>query len=275
MKLERVFLMLLVLVIISGTLIITGSNQAIASKQSSKVVKMFKKLKVESDNVTGYKRTLFPHWSDLDRNGCDTRQDVLYRENLRRKGTCNSKSGKWVSLYDGAKTNNPTSFDIDHMVPLSEAWKSGANKWTTKKREKYANDMYAYSLIAVTASSNRSKGDRDPASWMPPAKQFQCQYIARWIAIKYRWKLSMDKKEKRSLKFYIRSCPEKKLKLTKKIKISTNPDSSTNKPAKGLDPRFSTCKEAIKHGYGNYKKGVNPEYEWYRDSDGDGIACEK
>jgi hypothetical protein len=111
-----------------------------------------------------------------------------------------------VSWYDGVTTTSPSTFDIDHVVPLEQAWVSGGRKWTSAKRTRYANDLgFAWTLDAVTAHSNRSKGDRDPAAWLPPRNH--CAYAIHWVAIKYRWGLSIDSTERTELaKILVGTC---------------------------------------------------------------------
>ena len=105
-------------------------------------------------------------------------------------------------------TSTPRSFDIDHLVPLKEAWDSGAWRWGADERTAYANDLdYVSALIAVSASSNRSKGDQDPAEWMPPRAEDSCAYATGWIGVKYRWRLAVDAQEKRALQGILRNCP--------------------------------------------------------------------
>ena len=103
----------------------------------------------------------------------------------------------WVSYYDEVSVTDPARLDIDHMVPLAEAWDSGASAWTLARREAYANDQgQAASLVAVTARSNRSKADQDPAQWLPPSSQALCRYGAEWTATKLRWGLAVDEAER-------------------------------------------------------------------------------
>jgi putative cell wall-binding protein len=153
--------------------------------------------------TAGYDRSLFVHWIDADGNGCDTRQEVLIAESLTPvvKGAgCSILSGTWFSWYDGATWTNPADVDIDHFVPLGEAWQSGANSWTPDQRRAYANDLgYAFDLEAVTDNVNQSKGDSDPATWMPPAAVTACRYATDWVLVKYRWNLSVDSAEKAAL----------------------------------------------------------------------------
>jgi hypothetical protein len=194
--------------------------------------------------------------------------------------TCDLIGGSWSSAYDGVKTKDPSKFDIDHFIPLKEAWESGANSWDENTREQFANDLtFSASLIAVSASSNRSKGDRDPVQWIPKQATFICKYVARWIAVKYRWSLAVDAQEKTTLAAKVEACGKKaniskptKAKIIKgEIPSPTNPE----KPVGGLDPRFASCAEAKRNGFnGSYSRGVDPEYVWYEDRDNDGVVCE-
>ncbi|TSA21100.1 MAG: HNH endonuclease, partial [Actinomycetales bacterium] len=146
------------------------------------------------DHDFGYVRTLFKHWIDADKDGCNTRSEVLITEAIVKPvvgAGCYLSGGKWRSPYDGKVFTNPTGLDIDHMVPLAEAWRSGAWAWTAAQRMAYANDLEdPRTLLAVTATLNRSKGDKDVAQWLPP--KGQCTYISNWIAVKWRFDLSID-----------------------------------------------------------------------------------
>lgn len=174
-------------------------------------------LKVAPDVREGYSRAKFRHWSDLDKNGCNTRNDVIIEEALVKpkveKGCKIVKdTGKWYSAYEGATVTNFSGLDVDHMVPLAEAWDSGAKEWDIKKREVYANDMGdPVSLIAVTASTNRSKSDQDPAEWLP-AKDV-CTYVKNWVHVKVRWSLTVDEKELKAIKDTNAKCPKAKMKV--------------------------------------------------------------
>lgn len=256
-----------------------------ASKSSA--LTMLKKLKVSSEAKNSYSRSKFKHWTSNNSTKCNTRIAVLKAESKKKvkMSGCTIKSGSWVSAYDGKKFTNPSKMDIDHMVPLKEAWESGAYKWTSKTREKFANDLgYKNSLIAVSASSNRSKSDKDPNNWMP--KKSKCSYTANWISVKYRWGLTVDKSEKSYLTKTVKSCKGLKADKVSKAKVSydkkakkkttsSSPKKSpVKKPSGKNDPRFKTCTDAKKKGYGPYKKGKDAEYNWYIDRDKDGWACE-
>ena len=159
------------------------------------------KLSFAEEKVGGYKRNLFKHWIDEDRDGCNTRQEVLIEEAIVKPKVgkkCILSGGTWLSSYDNKKVKGSSSkLDIDHLVPLAEAWRSGAWQWTNAERQLFANDMMdSRVLIAVTASSNRSKSDRDLANWLPKAsKEVVCDYVFNWIAVKLRYYLSIDPKE--------------------------------------------------------------------------------
>jgi len=169
-------------------------------------------LPVRPEDRLGYERSRFRLWIDADHDGCNTRQEVLIAEAIEpaRVGIgCRLGGGRWQSPYDGIQTTNPSAFDIDHVVPLAEAWDSGASAWTPARRTAYANDLdVPWTLIAVSASSNRSKGDRDVADWLPPAIDVRCVYVADWLAIKVRWSLAVDANEAAALASIAGLCPD-------------------------------------------------------------------
>lgn len=171
-------------------------------------------LKVADENRTGYKRTLFKHWTSAG-NSCDSRKAVIISEAISKPSVlpgCVIKGGEWYSPYDNVKVTEATKLDVDHMVPLAEAWDSGANAWTADKREMYANDQTdPRHLIAVTAASNRSKSDQDPAEWMPTNKAYACTYLSDWVSIKVRWSLTIDKAEKDFILSASKSCKATKI----------------------------------------------------------------
>lgn len=154
---------------------------------------------VESEHRGGYNRDLFAVWSDLDGDGCDTRAEVLITESLTPAQVdpsgCGVIAGDWFSAYDGLTFANPGELDIDHVVALKEAWDSGAWQWSVDRRVAYGNDTTdPRTLIAVSATSNRTKGDKDPSNWLPQEPDV-CRFIGDWVAIKARWSLTMDESE--------------------------------------------------------------------------------
>ncbi|WP_331751019.1 HNH endonuclease family protein (plasmid) [Streptomyces globisporus] len=163
-----------------------------------------------AESREGYQRSSFKHWVDEDEDGCSTRAEVLIAESrvpATVEPRCKVTAGQWFSFYDGFTLTAPGGLDIDHMVPLAEAWDSGASQWTAARREAYANDLSAErSLVAVTAKTNRSKADKDPAEWLPPLADARCTYAADWVSTKLRWGLSVDEAEAEALAGLAEGC---------------------------------------------------------------------
>ncbi|WP_433371774.1 HNH endonuclease family protein [Actinoplanes sp. CA-142083] len=160
----------------------------------------------KAGSMKGYSREKFPHWRGTGSN-CDVRDSVLKRDGTKVKlSGCNVVAGTWKSIYDGKTLNSPTLVDIDHMVPLANAWRSGAASWTTDQRENFANDLDDPQLVAVSASSNRSKGDQDPSTWKPTDSSAWCEYARDWIAVKTHWKLTVTTAEKSALADMLEKC---------------------------------------------------------------------
>ena len=181
MKFVRTRVLVLLFVFISGLLQTPAQAETL-------------QLTVAEDKTTGYNRSAFKHWIDADKDGCDTRAEVLIEEAIVKPKIglkCKLTGGKWVSAYDGKTITNPSQLDVDHMVPLAEAWRSGAWKWTAAQRQAYANDLEnSEALIAVTLTTNRSKGDKDPTLWTPA--KIYCEYLNSWIKIKSQYNLTVD-----------------------------------------------------------------------------------
>ncbi|MCI4041555.1 HNH endonuclease family protein [Streptomyces sp. TRM75563] len=156
---------------------------------------------------SGYSRDKFPHW--ITQSGaCNTREVVLKRDgtNVQQNSSCAAVSGRWYSPYDGATWSAASDVDIDHMVPLAEAWRSGASSWTTAQRQAFANDLTRPQLIAVTDNVNQSKGDKDPAEWMPPSSSYKCTYVRAWVHVKKHYNLRVDSAEKSALQSALNGC---------------------------------------------------------------------
>ncbi|KAK3208120.1 hypothetical protein GRF29_96g1427510 [Pseudopithomyces chartarum] len=156
---------------------------------------------------TGYSRDLFPHWITIS-GTCNTRETVLKRDgtNVVTNSACASTSGTWASPYDGATWTAASDLDIDHMVPLSNAWKSGASAWTTAQRQAFANDLTNPQLIAVTDSVNSAKGDKGPEDWKPPLASYYCTYAKMWVKVKSVYSLSVTSAEKTALTSMLATC---------------------------------------------------------------------
>ncbi|MEU7001458.1 HNH endonuclease family protein [Nonomuraea sp. NPDC046570] len=160
----------------------------------------------ESHHST-YDRNLFPHWITIS-GTCNTRETVLKRDGVGvvTNSSCAAVSGSWFSPYDGATWTAASDIDIDHMVPLAEAWTSGAWAWTTPERQAYANNLGGPELWAVTDNVNQSKSDQDPSTWQPPLPSFDCTYARAWIQVKWYWDLTVDTAEKTALEDMLATC---------------------------------------------------------------------
>lgn len=165
---------------------------------------------------TGYTRAQFgATWADVNRNGCDTRNDILKRDltNLIfRSGTreCVIDSGTLVDPYSGTTINfvkgvkSSMEVQIDHVVALSNAWQTGAFKLTLAKRTEFANDPE--NLLAIQGRLNSQKGDGDAATWLPPLKSYRCTYVSKQIAIKAKYGLWVTAPEKTAMKNILAKC---------------------------------------------------------------------
>lgn len=146
-----------------------------------------------------YDRSRFDHWIDADRDGCNTRYEVLIEESTTPVTVgegCSLTGGTWVSPYDGVTASSPAEIEIDHVVALAEAWRSGASGWNDDQRRAFANDIdVPYALTAASSVSNQSKSDRDPARWLPTNAAYTCEYVTGWALTKYRWDLAADPDE--------------------------------------------------------------------------------
>ena len=168
-------------VLVAATLLSAsaGSSAAATTRVRGSALELLARLETAAEHPSGYERALFVHWVDADHDGCTTRSEVLIAESrtTAQVGAQCAVTGSWRSVYDGVITTKPSSLDIDHVVPLKEAWDSGAWEWTPSGRRRFANDLGDWrALRAVTAASNRSKGDKDPAQWLPPLTSFRCTY---------------------------------------------------------------------------------------------------
>jgi hypothetical protein len=143
-----------------------------------------------------YKRsTHFGHWKDFDKDCQNTRHEVLIDKSLvpvkmMKKG-CKVNTGKWVDFYDGKTIYIAKKIDIDHVVPLKEAYLTGAMSWSKKKRVQFANDPD--NLVVTHLKINRSKSDRTPREWLPLDRSYACKFMKKWIAVKKKWNLKIHK----------------------------------------------------------------------------------
>jgi hypothetical protein len=187
----------------------TGSDGASAS--TADAATLLAGLDVEREDWSvPYDREAFGYGNgefDPDGDGCWTRREVLIRDHVGPLGIGRGcrLTGEWRSVYDGRTTTDPDAFTLDHLVPLAEAWRSGAERWDADRLVAYGNDLgYRWSLVAVTQQVNEDKGDQDPASWQP--ERDRCTYLAAWVAVKSRWRLAVDPAERDALASGLDAC---------------------------------------------------------------------
>lgn len=156
---------------------------------------------------TGYRRDAFAVWADQG-GGCDTRELVLRRDGsgVTVGPDCHPTAGRWHSRYDAATVTSAAGMQIDHLVPLADAWRSGARAWSAATREAFGNDLTGYELLAVSAATNQAKGDQDPSAWRPPNTGEWCDYAGRWISVKLRWRLTATRPEVAALNDMLTRC---------------------------------------------------------------------
>ena len=219
---------------------------------------------------TGYERSLFgPTWADVDRNGCDTRNDILRRDLTEVTFTssvpCTVKTGVLADPYTGTVINflrgttTSSAVQIDHVVALSDAWQKGAQQLSTEQRTAFANDPL--NLQATDGPTNQQKGDGDAATWLPPAKGFRCGYVARQVSVKARYGLWVTQAEHDAIVDILAGCPGE-------------PAPTSVTPAAGTTVvYYANCTEVVTAGAAPLYAGTSG-YRSGLDGDGDGVACE-
>jgi hypothetical protein len=199
----------------AGMAMVPGA--AFADTYSARLTKAIADLTVRAEVRTGYSRDLFPHWTDADGDGCSTRHEVLIAEAVEPPSVgdgCALRGGRWFSYYDRVSWTNPSDIDIDHMVPLAEAWDSGARTWSSSTRQRYANDLDDYrTLVGVTDNVNQAKGDQDIAEWLPA--QQRCRYLREYVAVKIRWRLTVDSTERSAMYDLAATCSNSTITVTR------------------------------------------------------------
>lgn len=171
------------------------------------------RISVADEHREGYKRDLYKHWNRglIASDGCDTRREVILSEAVNAPQVaagCKLTGGSWRSAYDDVVVTDAARIDVDHFVPLAEVYDSEPTPWSAARREAYANDQGSPdTLIAVSAASNRSKSDKDPAEWLPSDGSYHCTYAATWVGTKLRWDLAADEAERQALLRLAQKCP--------------------------------------------------------------------
>lgn len=231
---------------------------------------------------TGYSRARFgPAWTDYTaapygHNGCDTRDDMLARQlnRVRKAGSCMVLSGDEIDPYTRAAlyyVRGRSSVDIDHVTALGDAWQKGAQQLSKAQRTQFANDPL--NLLSVSASANRQKGDSDAASWLPKNKSYRCSYVARQIAVKYRYRLWVTKAERAAMQRVLRACPRQNVPRTPAGRAAPAPAKVTPAPPPSSSVYYANCTAVRAAGKAPLYKG-QPGYRAALDRDGDGVACE-
>ncbi|WUI43244.1 HNH endonuclease family protein [Streptomyces zaomyceticus] len=171
------------------------------------------RLPIAAEHREGYDRRLYKHWNKglNTTDGCNTRKEVILSEAVEAPQVaerCALAGGSWLSKYDNVVVADAARLDVDHFVPLAEVFDSEQTPWSAARREAYANDQDSPdTLIAVTAASNRSKADKDPAEWLPSDTSYHCAYAATWVGTKLRWNLAADEDERQALLGLAEDCP--------------------------------------------------------------------
>ncbi|MGA9750110.1 MAG: HNH endonuclease family protein [Nocardioides sp.] len=213
---RRLSVLLLALACLAGW---SPPHAEAAETYSAPFLTAISELPVASEVRTGYDRDLFDHWIDADGDGCHTRNEVLIAEAddpVTVGSGCSLSGGRWFSYYDRVSWTATGDVDIDHMVPLAEAWDSGARSWSSPQRQAYANDLGdSRSLVGVTDNVNQSKGDQDPAEWMP--QYDHCRYLREYVAVKVRWRLSVDNTEKSAISSLASGCTNTTITVTRAL----------------------------------------------------------
>ena len=225
--------------------------------------------------MTGYDRDAYGQpWLDADRNGCDTRNDVLgdqLTSPVFKSGTgdCKVLAGVLADPYTGRQIpfddadGDGSGIDIDHVVALGSTWATGASGWSAAELAAVANDPL--NLLAVDAGANRSKGDGDAATWLPPRRGFRCAYVARQVAVKAKYDLWVTAPERDAIARVLQRCPGEPL----------PPDSGSPTVVSFLadDGGRASCADLAAKGRTPVYRG-DPDYDPDLDGDGDGVACE-
>jgi hypothetical protein len=250
--------------------------------------------------MSTYARNQFGQaWLDADRNGCDTRNDLLGRDLTRRSydpGTrhCVVVAGVLADPYTGTTIRfvkgDGNLVDIDHVVALGNAWATGAFAWEIRKRAAVANDPM--NLLAVDASANRQKGDGDSATWLPSNKGYRCSYVARQVSVKAKYQMWVTAAEKDAMTRVLSSCPTESVSEDSGAPVLVpvrvpeptarrSPDRTPNHPNGAVDgggsssasAYYRNCAAARATGAAPVHRG-DPGYGPHLDRDGDGTGCE-
>ena len=222
----------------------------------------------------------------MDDDCQDTRHEVLIAESqaavtYKSDRQCKVEAGQWFGAFTATTVTEASKLDIDHLVPLANAHRSGGWAWAAKRKQQYANSLDDPDhLIAVTASANRSKGAKGPDEWRPPNESYWCDYAVSWIGVKQIWELTVTPAEAGTLQDMLETCaspPHLTITETDSASGSANP---TSTPMAG--DTYASCDEADEAGEQRVQGSKGPgrgfpqsKVPSARDGDGDGVVCEK
>ena len=233
-----------------------------------------------------YDRDDWRHWTDQDGDCQNTRHEVLVAESLidvifKNEDECQVEFGEWFGAFTATTVTEAGKLDVDHLVPLANAHRSGAWDWTSERRRNYANSLDdPRHLIAVTARANRSKGAKGPEEWQPENESYRCQYATDWIVVKQTWELTVTRAESVALQSMLEHCVNPPVLMI--TETETPPDSPSPTPTEVLSATYASCDEAeqageqrIQGSIGSGRGFPSSTVPSARDGDGDGVVCEK
>ena len=240
------------------------------------------------DDIPQYDRGEWSHWSDDDGDCQDARQEALTAESETpvvyvNEDRCRVASGSWVGPYTDEVFTDPGDLDIDHMVPLANAHRSGGWAWSEDRKREYANDLsYEGHLIAVQASANRLKGSKGPEDWKPPEGTYWCQYAVDWITIKNDWDLTATESEAAALAEMLDTCEPSRSLAVVRVESSQPEVTPSPAPTPVTGKTYASCDEAedadeprLRGSKGNGRGFPAEKVPSARDGDGDGVVCER
>ena len=239
-------------------------------------------------DIPKYDRDEWRHWADEDGDCQNARQEALITESetpvtYTNEDRCRVATGSWEGPFTGEFFTDPGALDVDHMVPLANAHRSGGWAWSEDRKREYANDLsYEGHLIAVQASANRAKGSKGPEDWKPPDHGYWCRYAVDWITIKSAWDLTATESEADALSDMLNTCEP--LRSLKALQVAPSQPATTATPS--LTPlsgkTYSSCDEAqdadeprVQGSKGNGRGFPADKVPSARDGDGDGVVCER